>query len=413
MRKHSNKKATQKAAQPEWSVGLDLGDRSSRYAIVDGEGELIEEGECVNTPAGLAKVFADMPRARIALETGSQSGWIARELTKLGHEALVANARELRGIWGGVRKNDRRDAEKLARYARLDPALLHPTRVRSPQAQLALSELRVREALVRARTLLVNAARGLAKTHGQRLAKTSTKSFAVRAAADLKPELAACWSPCCPRSPRSANASPPPAGPRSSRRARSGGGALDGSPRRGAVDGVDLCAYARRSQPLPALARGRRLSGADAAPVAVGRQRSAVADQQGRRRALATPVGAVCASHSGTIRLRQCVAALGAAVGLTRRRSGTQTRGDRVGQKAGRRAASALVAFGKLAAVSRRRPREEEEEQSFLLRRKVSRACRRLRSLTGATLTVSSRDRWQRRHHRSNPHCIEPRQKAQ
>jgi transposase len=195
MRKHSSKKGTRKAAQPQWSVGLDLGDRSSRYAIVDEDGELIGEGECRNTPAGLAKVFAEMPPSRVALETGSQSSWIARELTRLGHEALVANARELRGIWGSVRKNDRRDALKLARYARMDPALLHPTRVRSEEAQLELSGLRVREALVRARTLLVNAARGLAKTHGERLAKTSTKSFALRAAADLKPELAAVLEP--------------------------------------------------------------------------------------------------------------------------------------------------------------------------------------------------------------------------
>ncbi len=115
MRKHSNKKTTKKAAEPQWSVGLDLGDRSSHYAIVDRDGELIQEGECRNTPTGLAKAFAQMPASRIALETGSQSGWIARELTQLGHKALVANARELRGIWGSVRKNDRRDAEKLAK----------------------------------------------------------------------------------------------------------------------------------------------------------------------------------------------------------------------------------------------------------------------------------------------------------
>ncbi len=195
MRKHSSKKAMGKAAKPQWSVGLDLGDRTSRYAIVDEDGELIGEGECRNTPAGLAKVFAEMPPSRIALETGSQSSWIARELTKLGHEALVANARELRGIWGSVRKNDRRDAVKLARYARMDPALLHPTRVRSEEAQLELSQLRVRDALVRARTLLVNAARGLAKTHGQRLAKTSTKSFALRAAAELSEQMTAVLEP--------------------------------------------------------------------------------------------------------------------------------------------------------------------------------------------------------------------------
>jgi transposase len=174
---------------------VERGIGSRRYAIVDEAGELIEEGECGNTPAGLAKAFGEMPPARVALETGSQSGWIARELEKLGHQALVANARELRGIWGATRKSDRRDAVKLARYARMDPALLHPTRVRSEAAQLELSQLRVRDALVRARTLLVNAARGLAKTHGQRLAKTSTKSFAVRAAADLKPELAAVLEP--------------------------------------------------------------------------------------------------------------------------------------------------------------------------------------------------------------------------
>lgn len=32
-----------KATEPQWWVGLDLGDRMSRYAIVDQEGELIEE----------------------------------------------------------------------------------------------------------------------------------------------------------------------------------------------------------------------------------------------------------------------------------------------------------------------------------------------------------------------------------
>ena len=37
MRKHDSKKATRKAVKPQWSVGLDLGDRSSRYAIVDGD----------------------------------------------------------------------------------------------------------------------------------------------------------------------------------------------------------------------------------------------------------------------------------------------------------------------------------------------------------------------------------------
>jgi transposase len=192
MRKAENSAATR---MPWLTVGIDVGDRRSRYAMVNRAGKLIEEGELVNTAAGLAGVFEDLPAARVALETGAQSGWIARALEEWGHEVLVGNARELRGIWQAVRKNDRRDAAKLARYARADPALLHATRVRSQQAQLELSELRARDALVRARTLLVNAARGLAKTHGERLPKTSTKALAARGAAALSAPLAAALKP--------------------------------------------------------------------------------------------------------------------------------------------------------------------------------------------------------------------------
>ena len=83
-------------------------------------------------------MFAAESPMRIALETGAQSERIARTLATWGHEVLVATARELRGIWGGPRKNDRRDAEKLARYAR-HPVLLAPTRVRSQASQIELS----------------------------------------------------------------------------------------------------------------------------------------------------------------------------------------------------------------------------------------------------------------------------------
>lgn len=180
---------------PELSVGLDLGDRRSCYAMVDAAGELVEEGEFANTQAGLEGVLGGRPRARVALETGSQSGWIARTIEAMGHEVLVAHARELRGIWGAPRKNDRRDAAKLARYARLDPELLKPTRLRSAGGQLELSRLRVREALVRSRTLLVNAARGLAKAHGERIVKTSTAAFGRRARLSLSAEAAAVLEP--------------------------------------------------------------------------------------------------------------------------------------------------------------------------------------------------------------------------
>ena len=59
--------------------------------------------------------------ARVAMEAGIHSIWISAQLEELGHEVIVANVRELRAISHSDRKSDDVDAEKLARYARLDP----------------------------------------------------------------------------------------------------------------------------------------------------------------------------------------------------------------------------------------------------------------------------------------------------
>jgi transposase len=107
-------------------------------------------------------------------------GWISRLLSSYGHEVIVAHARELRGITPSGRKNDRNDADKLARYARLDPELLHPVQHRDEEQRNDLSAVRART-FVRARILLVNAARGLAKVQDERLPSTVTKTFGQRA----------------------------------------------------------------------------------------------------------------------------------------------------------------------------------------------------------------------------------------
>ena len=75
------------------------------------------------------------------------------------------------------RKDDRLDARSLARLARIDPGLLSPVKHRSAQAQLHLTEIRARAVLVSARTALVNAARGLVKSYGERLRKCGTEQF--------------------------------------------------------------------------------------------------------------------------------------------------------------------------------------------------------------------------------------------
>lgn len=194
-RRHSPRSATRSGIGAGDTVGLDLGDKESCYCILNPDGQVVEEGTVRNTEASLRTHFGSSPRARIALETGTQSGWISRLLTEFGHEVIVAHARELYGISRSHRKNDRNDAEKLARYARLDPELLHPVSHRNEQQQIDLGSVRVRDALVRARALLLNAARGLAKVHGVRLPPSLTPTFGRRALAALTEPLALSLKP--------------------------------------------------------------------------------------------------------------------------------------------------------------------------------------------------------------------------
>src|SRR5208283_3502734 len=117
--------------------------------------EVISEQKLGTTPKAMKQVFSAMPRSRIALETGTHSPWVSRLLSELGHEVIVAHARNVRLIGESRRKDDRLDARMLARLARIDPQLLSPVKHRSAQAQADLTVIRARASLVRARTALV------------------------------------------------------------------------------------------------------------------------------------------------------------------------------------------------------------------------------------------------------------------
>jgi len=159
------------------TVGLDLGDRYSHFLVLDEDGQVLEEGRVATRESALRKRFSGCERMRIALETGTHSPWVSRLLKDCGHEVIVANSRKLRLIYENRRKSDRVDAMYLARLARLDPQLLWPVEHRGPQAQKDLALLRSRDALVEARTQLINHSRGLVKSIGQRLPSCNSEAF--------------------------------------------------------------------------------------------------------------------------------------------------------------------------------------------------------------------------------------------
>ena len=98
-----------------------------------------------------------------------------------GHEVLVANPRLMDGSMRGKRKNDQIDANKLARLGRVDPESLYPIQHRGREVRQDLVMLRARDALVAARTEIINTTRGLVKSMGTRLPKCSSRSFAHKA----------------------------------------------------------------------------------------------------------------------------------------------------------------------------------------------------------------------------------------
>ena len=180
----------------DYYIGIDVGDLKSFYCVLDEFGEILAEGSFPTTASGFERHFKALGRSRIALEVGTHSPWVSEQLEKQGHEVYVANTRKMGGGKKSRRKkNDRLDAEMLARHVRSDPKQLYPIRHRREKTRRGLILLRARDAFVNARTKLVNAARGLVKSSGYRLPKCGSEVFHKLCLEGLPKELQVALKP--------------------------------------------------------------------------------------------------------------------------------------------------------------------------------------------------------------------------
>jgi len=163
------------------TIGLDLSDRYATFCELSEEGEILEEGRVATTRTAFKKRLERIPSARIVLEAGSQSPWISKLLSSFGHEVIVANPRKLRLIYQNDSKNDRVDAEYLARLGRADPELLSPIQHRRLDTLIDLNVIRNRDLLVRTRSRLIMHVRSVVKAVGGRVSRCQTGTFAERA----------------------------------------------------------------------------------------------------------------------------------------------------------------------------------------------------------------------------------------
>ena len=159
------------------TIGVDLGDRSSAYCVLNEAGEIILEHKLPTTPEAMKQVFGSMPR----VSHGDGDG----DAFSVG-ESFVdrAGARSDRGSRPGCAV-DHQEPAKRRSHGCADASAADANRSRAaepgeasqcagavaPDGDPCTSGTRS------ARTALVNAARGLVKSYGERLRKCGTEQF--------------------------------------------------------------------------------------------------------------------------------------------------------------------------------------------------------------------------------------------
>jgi len=176
--------------RPRLSIGLDLGDKRSRFCLMSDTEEILQEGAVATTRTAMFRLFSKFQRARVVIEASTHSAWVQEVLQEAGHEVIVANPREVgRKYLSQTKKNDKTDARTLAHLGHVSEFFLAPIKHRSRSCQVDLALIRSRGALMRSRTLLINHVRSTVKVFGERLCGCTADAFARKALPEIPEDL--------------------------------------------------------------------------------------------------------------------------------------------------------------------------------------------------------------------------------
>lgn len=168
-------------------VAIDLHDQYSQICVMSEAREVLAEARVPTSRAALSDFFRQRVRSRVIYEAGPHALWVGELLSTLGHEPLVCHPRRVRLIAESRNKNDRVDAELLARLSLSDLELLKPIHQRSRQTMEQRSVVRARAALVETQKRLRTMLRGLVKPFGVRLSAGRRGAVAQWSPTDLPP----------------------------------------------------------------------------------------------------------------------------------------------------------------------------------------------------------------------------------
>jgi transposase len=168
-------------------VAIDLGSRKSQICVRNSDGQIVDERRWAT--AELKGYLATRPTSRVIVETCAEAFGVAEAAKQLGHEARVVPATLVKTLGVGARrtKTDQRDARALSEVScRIDLPTVHiPTRASRERK----TECGMRDALVGARTKVINTVRGWLRGQGRRLGAGSRATFVERVRAACGPDL--------------------------------------------------------------------------------------------------------------------------------------------------------------------------------------------------------------------------------
>ena len=146
-------------------VAIDLGGMKSQVCVRSSDGKVLLERKVMT--ARLGSFLAKRSPSRVIVETCAEAFSVADKAVERGHEVRVVPALLVRQLGVGHRgiKTDKRDARMLSEAScRLDLPTVH---ISSKRARELKSMCSSREALVTARTKLINNVRGWLRGQGR------------------------------------------------------------------------------------------------------------------------------------------------------------------------------------------------------------------------------------------------------
>lgn len=162
-------------------VGLDVSLNSTAVCVVDVLGNIKKEASVDSTPQAIDRFLARLehPIERVGLETGQISTWLFEGLQASGWTVVCLEARHLNAVLKAQSiKTDRNDARGIAQAVRT--GWYKEVHIKSRESQEVRAILTYRTGLVRTKVDLSNQLRGILRSFGMKIGKTTQSQYEDR-----------------------------------------------------------------------------------------------------------------------------------------------------------------------------------------------------------------------------------------